>query len=120
MTSNKTVLVIDDDETLRELMRSMLVRMGYTVIVAETGRQALDLSKNSEAPIDIAIMDLFLPDMRGDTICPQIQEIHPGLKVIVMSGYGLQDTAILNTAVHGFIQKPCTYDVLARTLEDLS
>jgi DNA-binding NtrC family response regulator len=119
MTFNKTVLVIDDDETLRELMRSMLVRMGYTVMVAETGHQALDLSRNAEGPIDIAILDLFLPDMRGDTICPQIQEKHPDLKIIVMSGYGLQDTGILNTTVHGFIQKPCTYEVLARTLEDL-
>lgn len=119
MKSNKTILVIDDDETLRELLRSMLNRMGYSVLVAENGNQAIQISDTTKGDIDIAILDLFLPDMRGDKICPQIQEKHPNLKIIVMSGYGLQDTKVLKTQVHGFIQKPCTYDVLSQTLETL-
>ncbi|MBU1169029.1 MAG: response regulator [Proteobacteria bacterium] len=122
MNSNasKTILVIDDDETLRELLGSMLKRMGYTVHVAENGKQAIQISESIEETIDIAILDLFLPDMRGDKVCPQIQTKHPGLKIIVMSGYGLQDTAVLNTTVHGFIQKPCTYEMLSKTIESLN
>lgn len=100
-------------------MKAMLVRMGYSVLLAENGTQAIELSQNGDHRIDVAILDLFLPDMRGDVVCPQIQEKHPDLKVIVMSGYGLQDTAVLATTVHGFIQKPCTFDVLSRTLENM-
>ena len=119
MNSKQTVLVIDDDEILRDLMGSMLIRMGYTVLEAGNGKQAVEKSEACQEPIHIAIMDLFLPDIRGDKVCPKLIKKHPGIKIIVMSGYGLEDTTILNTEVHGFIQKPCSYETLASTLEML-
>lgn len=100
-------------------MESMLERMGYKVLSAENGNHAIEICKSADGPIDIAIMDLFLPDMRGDTICPKIQERHPGIKILVMSGYGLKDTTVLDTEVHGFIQKPCTYELLSEVLKAL-
>jgi DNA-binding NtrC family response regulator len=115
----KKVLVIDDDETLREMMGAMLTRMGFFVMEAENGTRAIEVSESSADPIDIVIMDLFLPDIRGDKLGPKIIEKHPDLKLIVMSGYGLEDTRVLSTEVHGFIQKPCSYENLSKILENL-
>ena len=115
-TLKKTILVIDDDDVLRELMESMLIRMGYNVLTASSGDTAVQVSKDSKESIDVAILDLFLPDIRGDKICPEIQATHPELKIILMSGYGLQDTDFLNVKTNGFIQKPCAYKDLENTL----
>ena len=112
----KTVLIIDDDDILRDMLNTMLQRMGYRVLMAENGSKALEIAESWEGVIDVAIMDLFLPDVRGDKVCPVIIKKHPGVRIIMMSGYGLGDTRILNTEVHGFLQKPCTYDVLSQTL----
>lgn len=112
----QTALIIDDDEILRELLCAMLTRMGYTVVVAENGNKAIETAESWEGDIDVAIMDLFLPDIRGDKVCPRIIKKHPKVKIIVMSGYGLEDTKILNSEVHGFIQKPCSYETLSKAL----
>lgn len=109
----KTVLVIDDDEIIRNMMRSMLTRMGFQVVVAENGTKGLEEAESLSGDLDLAIMDLFLPDVRGDKICPRIQSRHPGVRIIMMSGYTLEDTRVLSTEVHGFLQKPCNYDMLA-------
>lgn len=113
----KTALIIDDDDILREMMNVMLSRMGYTVVAAENGNKAVEAAETWNGDIDVAIMDLFLPDIRGDKVCPKILKKHPNMKIIVMSGYGLEDTKILNTEVHGFIQKPCSYEALGQVLE---
>lgn len=115
----KTVLVIDDDETLRELMESMLKRMGYKVLVAENGKNAIETAESCGEKIDLAILDLFLPDIRGDKVGPKIMKTHPDLKIIVMSGYSLQDTEVLKTDVHGFIQKPCSYEALSEAMDNI-
>lgn len=112
----KTILVIDDDDVLRDLMQSMLTRMDYNVLTASSGAEAVQVSKTSSVKIDAAILDLFLPDIRGDKLCPEIQESHPELKIILMSGYGLQDTDFLDVKTNGFIQKPCAYQELEEIL----
>ena len=72
-TLKKTILIIDDDDVLRELMTSMLIRMGYNVLTAASGDAAVQVGLSSGVRIDVAILDLFLPDTRGDKICPEIQ-----------------------------------------------
>jgi two-component system cell cycle sensor histidine kinase/response regulator CckA len=116
---HKTVLVIDDDKTLRDLMEAMLQRMGHKVLVAENGKSAIKAAESYDDKIDLAILDLFLPDIRGDKVCPTIMETHPDLKIILMSGYSLEDLEVLKTDVHGFIQKPCSYENLSETLENI-
>jgi len=118
-TVKKTILVIDDDDVLRDLMQSMLTRMNYNVLTASSGDEAVQVSKTSSVKIDVAILDLFLPDIRGDKICPEIKESHPELKIILMSGYGLQDTDFLKVETNGFIQKPCSYQDLEETLNEV-
>ncbi len=112
----KTVLVIDDDDIIRNMMRSMLARMGFQVILAENGSQGLALAQSWDGDIHLAIMDLFLPDIRGDKICPKVLEKHPDARIIMMSGYALENTDVLQTEIHGFIQKPCSFDELADTV----
>ncbi len=116
VTVKKMVLVIDDEGVIRDLMQSMLTRLNYNVLTASSGDEAIQVSKTSSVKIDAAILDLFLPDIRGDKICPEILKSHPELKIILMSGYGLQDTDLLNVETTGFIQKPCSYQELKETL----
>lgn len=112
----KTILVIDDDEVLRELMERMLVRMDYNVLTASSGDEAVKLGGADDVRIDAAIIDLFLPDVRGDKLSPELQATHPDMKTILMSGYELQDKAVLNINASGFIQKPCGYQDLEEVL----
>ncbi len=112
----KTILVIDDDDVLRELLESMLNRMGYNVLLAASGDEAISIVKKTEIIIDATILDLFLPDIRGDRICPEIKGIHPDLKIILMSGYGLKNPEILDIQVDGFFQKPGSYAELEYVL----
>ncbi len=105
----KTILVIDDDDVLRELLDSMLNRMGYNVLQAASGDDAIKLAGKSDTVIDAAILDLFLPDIRGDKICPEMKKLHPELKIILMSGYSLENTEVFNIEIDGFFQKPGSY-----------
>jgi DNA-binding NtrC family response regulator len=114
--TKKTALVIDDDELIRAMINSMLTRMGYRVIPAENGTKALEIAEICDTGIDVVLMDLFLPDVRGDKVCPKILARHPHTKIIVMSGYALEDITVLDTEVHGFIQKPCTFESLEGVL----
>lgn len=116
-STKKTMLVIDDDDDLREILEAMLKRMGYHVLTAANGDTAVRLARSYNGTIDGAILDLFLPDIRGDKVCPEIQKLYPGLKIILMSGYGLKDTAVLSVDVNGFFQKPGTYQELKDTLD---
>lgn len=116
--NKKTVLVIDDDDIIRNMMQSMLTRMGFQVIVAENGSRGIELAQGWDGDIHLAIMDLFLPDIRGDKVCPVVLEKHPAARVIMMSGYALENTNVLQTQVHGFLQKPCNYDELAQAVEN--
>ena len=112
----KTILVIDDDDVLRELLEAMLKRMGYNVIQAASGDDAIKIAKTPDIVIDAAMLDLFLPDIRGDRICPEMKGIHPGLKIILMSGYSLENTAVLDITINGFFQKPGSYSELEEVL----
>ncbi len=116
--TDKTILVIDDDDVLRELLESMLNRMGYKVIQAASGDDAINIVKTTAIKIDAAILDLFLPDVRGDKICPEMRTIHPELKIILMSGYGLENTDILDIEINGFFQKPGSYSELESVINN--
>jgi two-component system cell cycle sensor histidine kinase/response regulator CckA len=78
-----TVLVIEDEKPLVKLFREILERFGYRVLVAETGKEAVDL----------ALLDIKLPDMDGGRVYPLIMEARPDLKVIVCSGYSIDGPA---------------------------
>jgi len=90
MKGDATVLVIEDEEDVMMLIRQVLERLGYRVLQAETGKKAVRLAKTFDGQIDLAILNIKLPDMTGDKVYPLIMAARPDLKVIVCNGYAIE------------------------------
>ena len=103
-----TILVIEDDEIVLNVSRAMLEKMGYRVLEAKTGMDAVKTVKSFDGDIDLALLDVKLPDTEGDRLYPLIMKARPNLRVIVCSGYSVNGPAqqILDAGAEGFIQKP--------------
>jgi PAS domain S-box-containing protein len=115
-----TILVIEDEEPVMKISRAILERLGYRVLEAGTGQEAIDVVKTFDGHIDLALLDILLPDMSGNDIYPRIMEARPDLKVIVFSGYSIDGPAreILNAGAENFIQKPFTIATLSEKLKE--
>jgi CheY-like chemotaxis protein len=116
-----TVLVIEDEAMLMDLTSQLLEKLGYKVLRAQTGREAVSIANSFEGDIDIALLDIILPDMVGTEIYPLIKEIRPNIKVLVCSGYSIDGPAqeILDAGAHCFIQKPISISDLSQKLQEL-
>jgi len=118
ITGTETILVIEDEDIVINVIRPMLEELGYRILVAKTGSEAVDIVRSFDGNIDLAILDIVLPDMIGDKVYPLIMEARPNLKVIVCSGYTIDGTAqeILDAGAQDFIQKPFSLKPLAKKL----
>ena len=112
-----TVLLIEDETDVMEITHAALKRLGYKVIEAATGKEAIQ--KAGAEPIDVALLDIKLPDMDGARVYPLLMAARPELKVIVYSGYSLDSPAkeILDAGANGFIQKPFSIKGLAEKMK---
>lgn len=103
-----TVMLVDDEPSVREVGRSMLERKGYSVILAGDGREALDIFRERHGEIDCVILDLTMPHLDGDETFREMRKLDSGVKVIISSGYNKQDVTqrFVGKGLAGFIQKP--------------
>jgi PAS domain S-box len=115
------VLVVDDEETVRTLTRRMLERVGFTVLTAQDGRQAVEIFQRVGAEVDLVILDLTMPHLDGEACFRELRLIKPTIKVILSSGYNEQDVVNLfaGKGLAGFIQKPYTNDELIAKVRDV-
>jgi len=120
-TGEGTILIIEDEEVLVELFRKILEMLGYRVLEAKTGEDAVELANTFDGRIDLALLDIKLPDMDGGSVYPLIMEARPDLKVIVCSGYSIDGPAqkILDAGAEGFIQKPFLIAPFAEKLKEV-
>jgi len=116
-----TVLVIEDEEAVMEADRALLEKLGYRVLGAKTGKEAISIVETFEGDIDLAILNVFLPDMEGKVVYPLLMEARADLKVIVYSGYSLEGPAqeILDAGAQGFIQKPFSMTTQSEKLKEV-
>lgn len=114
-----TILLIDDDEMVMEVNRNILEKFGYCIFEARTGKEALDIAKSFDGDINLALLDIHLPDIDGKAIYPLLIKARPKIKVLVCSGYSLDGPAqdILNAGAHGFIHKPFTVRELSQEIK---
>jgi len=110
-----TILVIDDEEMVRMALSNGLARAGYAVLEAGDGERGLDLFKERVDEIDLVILDLVLPEQWGDEIFPQLQVIKPGVKVVVYTGFTVQEDEFED--VQAVLSKPVTIEKMIRTLQ---
>lgn len=110
------LLLIDDDDTFRQVMSSELTRRGYTVTVAATGEEALKLASSNEA--DVTLLDLRLPDMDGIQVLTQLREQNPASGVVLLTGHGTIDTAVqaMRIGAFDYLEKPCPIEKLEMTI----
>ena len=113
------VLVIDDEQVVRDMAKKALERHGYTVLVADGGLAAIDILKRHPGNIDLAVLDLSMPGMSGEETLPELRKIRPEVKVFVSSGYSEAEamTMFRGQRVSGFVQKPYTSAVLAEKVK---
>ena len=114
-----TVLLVEDDETTRNIMTRILVREGYLVLTAESGHDGLGILRTPLSPIDVVLLDVHLPDVSGIDLCARIRELHPELPVVVCTGEAEPEEAarLLALGVHRYFRKPIAVDELLATVE---
>ena len=116
-----TVLFVDDEESLRLLGSSMLANIGYNVITAVDGADAVEIFKKRYKEIDLVILDLTMPNMDGSQAFSEIRNIKEDIKVIIASGYSFNDITarFSGKRLVGIIQKPYTIDKMREILKNL-
>ena len=116
-----TVLLIEDEPLVMDVMYALLTRLGYIVLKARTGAEALAASKTFHGAINMAILDILLPDMNGRAVYHFLMKDRPNLKVIVCSGYSVEGPAqeILDAGAQGFVQKPFSLVTMSKKLHEI-
>ncbi len=116
-----TVLVAEDEDAVRSLVRLALKRAGYTVLTAADGEDALAVAKAHDGKIDLLLTDVVMPRMGGPELAVRLRESRPDLPVIFMSGYAGDALTREGSLPSGsaFVQKPFTPSVLASTVRDV-
>jgi two-component system, response regulator, stage 0 sporulation protein F len=106
MTTKQVILIVDDEEGLREGLSRLLENEGYTVLSAENGEQALEILQN--AHIDLVLTDMRMPGMDGIELLKKIHERHGEIGVIILTGYGQIETYIeaMNFGAIEYVSKP--------------
>jgi PAS domain S-box-containing protein len=109
---NETVLLVDDEEGPIMVEELMLKELGYRVIPARSGKEAIELYQKHNNSFDLVALDMIMPEMSGKETYARLKEIDPDVKVLLVSGYSLnkQVKELIDLGCNGFIQKP--FDIL--------
>ncbi len=129
LKGKETVLLVDDEDMLIDVGRKMLSALGYKVLVARNGKEAIEIIKGKEphtpgaksSALDLVILDMIMPDMGGGETYDRIKEINPDIKVLLSSGYSINGQAaeILERGCDAFIQKPFDMKQLSQRIREI-
>ena len=115
-----TLLFVEDEESLRVVISDFLSELGYRVLSATNGKDAIALSSSYESKIDLLLTDIIMPLMSGPELARKLRGFRPGMKVMYISGYSENILAPFDLTEPGvsLLQKPFTIKVLAEKLEE--
>ncbi len=120
LKGNETILLVEDDDLVRDFAYNALINLGYRVFEASNGKEALELIQKKNLRVDLLITDLIMPELNGKELAEKIKERFPSLPIIFISGY--IDTHIIHNGVvkkdFNFIQKPFSIQTLAKKIRD--
>jgi CheY-like chemotaxis protein len=119
-SARTTVLVLDDEDSVRRLVTAVLESAGYLVLPAAEGAHALDIARSHPEPIALLITDMTMPEMDGREAADAVRALRPQCRVLFMSGYPLQ-VALPDgiAATDGFIQKPFVPRMLVQRVREV-
>ena len=116
-----TILVVDDEAQVLKVCDRLLQKLGYEVLTASGGTQAIELVRQHGATISLVLLDMIMPEMSGRQTYESIQKIVPGIRVLLSSGYSIegQAQALLDSGCNGFIQKPFDAVALSAKVQEI-
>ena len=117
----ETVLIVDDEHRVLDVGKKMLEGMGYKVLIARSGKEAIEVHKKHRDEIDLVILDMVMPGMGGGETYDRMKAMDRSLKVLLASGYSINGEAseILKRGGDGFIQKPFNITELSRRIREV-
>jgi len=115
---HETILLVDDNDAVWDVLIESLQGLGYSVILAENGLDAVEIYKENPNEIDLVILDMIMPKMGGHNAFFELKAADPDVKVLLISGYVSEKEVndILNEGAKGFLSKPCRINVIAEEL----
>jgi PAS domain S-box-containing protein len=118
---NEMILLVDDESLILDVGKPMLESLGYSVLSAESAKEAVEIVKEKKDELDLVILDMIMPHMDGGQAYDLIREIAPNMKVLLSSGYSINGQAqkILDKGCNGFIQKPFNMVELSRKIRTI-
>lgn len=120
LTGNETILLVEDEASLRKLSRDLLERSGYSVIEAESGEEALSITEQYTGRIDLLLTDVVMPGISGRVLADELLNRRTEVKVVYMSGYTGQTVGAHGVLAEGslFLPKPFTREALAAKVRE--
>jgi two-component system cell cycle sensor histidine kinase/response regulator CckA len=116
-----TVLVVEDEAPVRDLIREVLRLHGYQVVEAQDGEEALRRAEHHRGPIDLVILDVMIPGVAAPDVVRRLREARPAVRVLYMSGYTddlIGQHGVLQVG-RDFLQKPFSLDALTRKVREV-
>jgi len=119
----ETILLVDDEEIILDVGKDLLTSLGYAVLIAHGGKEAIEIVHTTlpSSPPDLVILDMIMPSMGGGETYDKLKEIDPSIKVLLSSGYSINGQAkeILKRGCDGFIQKPFTLGEVSKAIREV-
>jgi len=121
LRGTETILLVDDEDMILDVAENLLKEMGYRVLLAGSGKEAVEVYEKYKDEINLVILDMIMPDMSGSQTYDRISEINPDIKVLLSSGYSINGQAarILKRGCEGFIQKPYLFQTLSHKVREI-
>jgi CheY-like chemotaxis protein len=118
---NEAILLVDDEESTIQVEKLMLRELGYQVIPALGGKEAVELYKEKMVDLDLVALDMIMPEMNGKDTYDALKKINPAVKVLLVSGYSQnkQIDELMDQGCNGFIQKPFDIVQLSQKLREV-
>jgi two-component system, cell cycle sensor histidine kinase and response regulator CckA len=116
-----TVLLVDDEKMILDVGRMMLEKLGYRVLTAQSGNEAVDICGRGAEEIDLVILDMIMPGMGGGETFDRLKATHRDINVLLSSGYSINGQAaeIMERGCRGFVQKPFAMEELSRKVKEV-
>jgi CheY-like chemotaxis protein len=121
LRGSESVLFVDDERMITETGKDLLELLGYKVLIAGSGKEAVRIYEENKDQIDIVVLDMIMPGISGGEIYDRMKRINPKVKVLLSSGYSIngQATEILDRGCNGFMQEPFKMNELSQKLREI-